>query len=322
MKKEQGAVVDRRGNGIGTVSVTVYNTGTAVKPTIYSDNGITEQANPFTTDSMGRWAFYVANGRYDIQFSGSMISTYLLVDVLIEELGGANAVSIQGHVVNEAAVGNDRVLVYKTAGDQFVYEDKGAPSAHAASHQDGGGDEISVAGLSGVLAEPQTPSAHAASHQDGGGDEISVAGLFGVLADPQTPSAHAASHQDGGGDEISVAGLSGALADPQTPSAHAASHQDGGGDEISVTGLAGQLGEKQDANKIQGHTVDETSVGNDKILVYKITGDKFVYEAKGTPAGHHVSHELGGGDQIDCTGLTGAGGAGGGGDFLVNQVFS
>ena len=232
MKKEQGAVVDRRGNGIGTVSVTVYNTGTAVKPTIYSDNGITEQANPFTTDSMGRWAFYVANGRYDIQFSGSMISTYLLVDVLIEELGGANAVSIQGHVVNEAAVGNDRVLVYKTAGDQFVYEDKGAPSAHAASHQDGGGDEI------------------------------------------------------------------------------------------SVTGLAGQLGEKQDANKIQGHTVDETSVGNDKILVYKITGDKFVYEAKGTPAGHHVSHELGGGDQIDCTGLTGAGGAGGGGDFLVNQVFS
>lgn len=36
----------------------------------------------------------------------------------------------------------------------------GAPGAHATSHQNGGGDEISVAGLSGVLADAQTPAAH------------------------------------------------------------------------------------------------------------------------------------------------------------------
>lgn len=32
-----------------------------------------------------------------------------------------------------------------------------APAAHAASHQNGGSDEISVAGLAGVLADPQVP---------------------------------------------------------------------------------------------------------------------------------------------------------------------
>lgn len=36
----------------------------------------------------------------------------------------------------------------------------GPPEAHAASHQNGGSDEISVAGLSGVLADAQTPATH------------------------------------------------------------------------------------------------------------------------------------------------------------------
>lgn len=52
-----------------------------------------------------------------------------------------------------------------------------APSAHATSHQNGGGDEISVAGLSGVLADPQTPSTHATSHESGGGDSIKLDNL-------------------------------------------------------------------------------------------------------------------------------------------------
>ena len=86
MKKTQGAVFDRRVGAISSVSVTVYNQGTTNKPTIYSDNGITPQANPFQTDSLGRWAFYVANGRYDIEFSGPTIQTFLLGDVLITDL--------------------------------------------------------------------------------------------------------------------------------------------------------------------------------------------------------------------------------------------
>lgn len=50
-------------------------------------------------------------------------------------------------------------------------------SAHAARHENGGADEISVAGLSGLLADPQTPIAHAATHSDGGADEIDAGDL-------------------------------------------------------------------------------------------------------------------------------------------------
>lgn len=305
MKKEQGAVVDRRGNAIGAVAVTVYNHGTEVLATIYSDEGITPQANPFNVDSYGRWSFYVANGRYDIKFSGSTINVFLMEDVLIEDAASANAVSIQGHDVNEAALGDDKILVYKVAGDEFVYEAKEAPAAHADTHENGGGDEISVTGLSGLLADPQDPTAHHLDHENGGGDEIDLTGLSGLLADPQIPLAHKTLHQDGGADEISVTGLSGLLADAQTPLAHKTSHENAGGDEISVSGLSGVLGDKQDADKIQGHTVDETAIGNDKVLVYKTSGTKFVYESKGTPGIHALSHQYGGGDEIDVTALSG-----------------
>ncbi len=65
-------------------------------------------------------------------------------------------------------------------------EDNGAPpGVHAPTHQNGGADEINVAGLSGVLADPQTPATHASMHENGGAGEISVAGLSGVLSDPQ-----------------------------------------------------------------------------------------------------------------------------------------
>lgn len=54
------------------------------------------------------------------------------------------------------------------------------------------------------LSDARTPTAHNTSHQNGGADEINVAGLNGVLADAQTPSAHNTSHQSGGGDSIKL----------------------------------------------------------------------------------------------------------------------
>lgn len=95
------------------------------------------------------------------------------------------------------------------------------PAGHGPTHEDGGGDDIDVTNLVGLLADPQTAATHAGSHEDGGGDDIDVTNLVGLLADPQTPATHAGDHQNGGGDEVSVAGLSGLLADPQTPAAHA-----------------------------------------------------------------------------------------------------
>jgi len=60
----------------------------------------------------------------------------------------------------------------------------GAPASHAASHEDGGADEISVAGLSGALADPQAPSTHGADHVSTGPDAIPAAvaaGASGLL---------------------------------------------------------------------------------------------------------------------------------------------
>lgn len=50
---------------------------------------------------------------------------------------------------------------------------------HSARHENGGADEINVAGLSGELADPQPPKAHATSHEDGGTDPVDVTTLAG-----------------------------------------------------------------------------------------------------------------------------------------------
>ena len=56
--------------------VTVYNAGTVVAATIYSDAAGTAQANPFTANATtGAYNFYADGGRYDIRFSGGGISS-------------------------------------------------------------------------------------------------------------------------------------------------------------------------------------------------------------------------------------------------------
>jgi len=56
------------------------------------------------------------------------------------------------------------------------------PLAHAATHENGGVDEVNMAGLSGLLADPQTPLAHAPNHSQGGADEIDAADLGSGVA--------------------------------------------------------------------------------------------------------------------------------------------
>jgi len=55
-----------------------------------------------------------------------------------------------------------------SAGDYF----RELPLAHATSHESGGGDEIDVTGLVGLLADAQTPLVHASSHLSTGTDPI------------------------------------------------------------------------------------------------------------------------------------------------------
>ena len=77
-------------------------------------------------------------------------------------------------------------------------------------------------------------SAHAARHQNGSADEISVAGLSGELADAQPPKTHASNHQNSGSDEVATA----------TPAANAIPKADANGKLDSwITGTTGDAGE-------------------------------------------------------------------------------
>ena len=67
------------------VTVLVHSSG--LPATIYSDDGITTISNPLTADINGRFSFYVADGRYDLRFSGAGLTTYTLSDIAIEDLG-------------------------------------------------------------------------------------------------------------------------------------------------------------------------------------------------------------------------------------------
>lgn len=60
---------DQNGRAISGATVTVYNAGTGTLATIYSDNGTTVKANPFTTGVDGIYDFYAANGRYSVTFA-------------------------------------------------------------------------------------------------------------------------------------------------------------------------------------------------------------------------------------------------------------
>src|SRR5579859_1179428 len=57
--------------GISGATLAVYVGGTNTLASLYSDNGVTVLGNPVATDTFGKYDFYVADGRYDLKFTGS-----------------------------------------------------------------------------------------------------------------------------------------------------------------------------------------------------------------------------------------------------------
>ena len=95
MTRFEGQVINQIGvpiNGV-TVTVRVANAtpGTGALATLYSDNGVTTTTNPVTADSNGRYWFYVADGKYDITFSGTGLTTYIRANIEIADLTSANS---------------------------------------------------------------------------------------------------------------------------------------------------------------------------------------------------------------------------------------
>jgi hypothetical protein len=196
-------------------------------------------------------------------------------------------------------------------GETEDYDKSATPTAHKTSHQDGGSDEISVTGLSGLLGDAQTPLAHKTSHQDTGADEISVEGLAGELTAEQksawtkvsgkpttfTPETHADHHQDGGTDEISVAALSGVLADDQ---------------HIIDAEAVSAMGTKASSNPLNHDRYADSEALAAAVQAGAITDGvtkapthDAVYDVKVMTEDHNARHEDGGLDEISVAGLSG-----------------
>jgi hypothetical protein len=90
------------------------------------------------------------------------------------------------------------------------------------------------------------PPLHASRHESSGVDEISIASLSGEVADNQPVLAHDLAGADHDADTLADLNLKVSDAtlddagDPRDPNAHNSSHQDGGSDEIVLTDLAGK----------------------------------------------------------------------------------
>jgi hypothetical protein len=164
-----------------------------------------------------------------------------------------NPMTLLGDLIYGAAAGLATRLAGSTSTARKFLRQTGTGSASAAPAWD-------------TLQAGDIPGHHT-THENGGSDTISVAGLTGLLATAQTPVAHASTHEQGAGDAVSslptsdqkaaLAGTSGTPSvtnkyvtdadsrntNSRAPSAHHTTHESGGADVLAVmTGDAGTGG--------------------------------------------------------------------------------
>lgn len=161
------------------------------------------------------------------------------------------------------------------------------PASHNTTHEDGGSDEISIAGLTGNPAARGSASGLASLDETtkvptaelGTGNASATAFLRGDRSwEVPIAAAHHTSHEPGGSDTIS-----GTL-----PGAHQLSHQAGQADALWVDGLQGVLATAQ--TPVPHHTRHEAG-GDDPVAV--------------VPGAHKATHENGGADELSIAGLSG-----------------
>jgi len=158
-------------------TVTVYEAGTLTLATIYSDTSSTPLANPFTAASNGYWAFFAADGYYDVRISGGGISapytfSHLGINTSTGGGGGGGAPTNATYITQtpnstlsaeQALSALSTGLLKSTTGTGVISIASASDlPAHASRHQNGGDDEVATA----------TPAANA----------IPKAGVGGTIA--------------------------------------------------------------------------------------------------------------------------------------------
>jgi len=130
-------------------------------------------------------------------------------------------------------------IVPPAPGRWFKIAPATAPAPHKVSHQNGGADQVSIAGLTGESATAQPPKAHKANHEPGGGDAMAV----------DAAAATGSLRTLGNGAQQACGGDDARLSDARTPTAHKASHESGGGDALALGSIAGTISDAQHGSR-------------------------------------------------------------------------
>lgn len=210
---------------------------------------------------VGIGTFTTDNVSIGTQLHSSTHQNGAVDELLLEDLGGyiTSSKLADGSIVNadvspSAAIAESKLaLSYSTHSNindpsttqkEALAGTSGAPSA----------SNRYVTGNDSRLTNSRDPTAHAASHTDGGSDEvgIDVSQISGEsvgtdLAVDLEEETHAAEHEDGGSDEIAVDDLGGVLADPQKV-------------DVSVAGTP--IGSRPKINLISGTNATVSAVDN------------------------------------------------------------
>jgi len=98
VQKYQNSIQDLKGNAVAGASISVYIFGTATLATIYSDNGVTPIApGELLSDAEGEFAFYAANGRYNVQVIATGLASQTTYDVLLFDPADAGITSVEDY---------------------------------------------------------------------------------------------------------------------------------------------------------------------------------------------------------------------------------
>jgi hypothetical protein len=225
----------------------------------------------------------------------------------------------------------------------------GGSLPHHINHQNGGSDEVNVAGLDGYLNQPQNadklqnraisasvPSdndslvwnaslarwrpksivVHNTNHQNGGSDEISVTGLDGYLNQPQNADKlqnRAISASAPSDNDSLVWNSTLARWRPKSIVVHNTNHQNGGSDEISVEGLDGYLNQPQDADRIRSRIVADTAPADGYVLIWNASANRWIPGAQTGSSGGDLDRTLVFSDDTQLTEP--------GGNFVTKKTF-
>jgi hypothetical protein len=94
VQKYQNSIQDVKGNAVAGASVAVYVYNTSTLATIYSDNGVTPiPPGSLLSNSEGEFAFYAADGRYNIEIIAAGLISQTTYDVLLFDPASTGAVA-------------------------------------------------------------------------------------------------------------------------------------------------------------------------------------------------------------------------------------